>query len=68
MTMRPFWMIARAPTSAASRTEPKARYTSKSEARDAARTLATQNGAPFVILEMVEIIDPGRDQMTERLF
>lgn len=65
--MKPFWMIARAPTHPKARTEPKARYASKSEARDAARKLATDTNAPFVLLEMVELIDPATDDTTRRL-
>lgn len=62
-----FWMVARKPNHARARTEPKARYSTLADARAAARDLARQIDAPFVILETVEIIRPGDDPETGRL-
>jgi hypothetical protein len=61
-----FWMVARQPTHRNARTEPKVRYATLEAARDAARKLACENDAPFVILEVADIVHPS-DPSTGRL-
>lgn len=62
-----FWMIARKPTGAHSRTNPTQRYSHRADAVAAARKLAGDTNAQFVLLEAVEIIRPGTDDETGRL-
>ena len=57
-----FWMIARKPTRAATRTEPRQRYSHRADAVQAAQKLADQTGAPFILLEAVETIHPKQDE------
>ncbi|KAB6714305.1 hypothetical protein [Roseobacter sp. TSBP12] len=54
-----FYMVCRKPSGPMSKTEPRQRYSHLSDAREAAHKLASQNDAPFLILESVEIIRPG---------
>jgi DhnA family fructose-bisphosphate aldolase class Ia len=54
-----FWMIARAPTHPGSKTEPKQRYAFEAEAIIAARRMAAETGAPFVVLAVTHTIKPG---------
>jgi hypothetical protein len=61
--MKPFWMIARAPTHPGSKTEPKTRFDSEEAAIRSARGLARETGAAFVVLAVTRTIHPGdRDQ------
>ncbi len=53
-----FWMVCRKPAQASHKTEPRQRYSTLRDARDAAGKLAAQTGAPFLILETVEVIHP----------
>lgn len=54
-----FWMVCRKPTGPGARTEPRQRYSHYSDAEAAARKLAAETGAPFLILETVAVADPG---------
>ena len=62
-----FWMIARAPTHAGSKTEPKTRFTTEAAAIFAARGLANETGAPFVVLAVTHTIKPGDTGQTSFL-
>lgn len=53
-----FWMVARKPSGPGSKTEPRQRYSTLEDARAAARKLAHENDAAFMILETVEIERP----------
>lgn len=64
--MTSFFMICRKPTHRNARTEPKARYPHVEVARDEARKLARQTGHAFVILSVIEEVQP-RDDLTDRL-
>lgn len=56
-----FWMVCRSPRHAGAKTEPRQRYGTLAEARQAARDLARANDAPFVILAAVETVWPADD-------
>lgn len=63
-----FWMVCRKPTGPGSQTAPRQRYSTIEDARAAARKLARENDAPFLVLETVEIArpgdpDPGQDSL-----
>ncbi len=62
-----FWMVARKPQGPGSRTMPRQRYSHLEDARRAARDLARQNDAPFVVLEATEVFRPDDDPDTGRL-
>jgi len=62
-----FWMVCRKPSGPTSKTEPRARYSTLEDARRDARRLASQNDAPFLILETVEIARPGEGDDTPTL-
>jgi hypothetical protein len=53
-----FWMICQKPTGPRSQTNPTTRYSQKADAEEAAKRLAAQKGAQFLILEAVGIVDP----------
>lgn len=61
-----FWMVCRKPTHRNAQTNPRVRYAHIDAARDAARKLARENDADFVILECVETIRPT-DRLTKTL-
>ncbi|WP_136441603.1 hypothetical protein [Pacificoceanicola onchidii] len=63
---RGFYMICRKPTHQGSKTEPKARIAHFNTARDDARRLARSAGAPFVVLGVVDVVNPT-DDLTGRL-
>ncbi|WP_306131080.1 hypothetical protein [Roseovarius sp. MMSF_3350] len=54
-----FWMVCRKPTAPHHKTEPRQRYSTFADAFTAAKRLAQQNDAQFVILESIEIVRPG---------
>lgn len=60
-----FYMVCRKPTFEGSKTEPRKRYASIGDARDAARKLAKQTDRPFVILQSVETVRPNDDQQKD---
>ena len=62
-----FWMVCRKPMGPNAKTEPRARYGSFEDAMDAARKLARENDAHFLILETVAIARPT-DARQEALF
>lgn len=64
---RRFWMICRMPTGPGSKSEPRVRYPSLTDARAAARDMADQHGHPFVVLEAAEVVAP-KDTSTKSLF
>jgi hypothetical protein len=57
-----FYMICRRPTHAGSQTKPERRYANLADAARDARALATQAGAPFIILEAVSVVEPDTAQ------
>lgn len=63
-----FWMVARQPTSKASKTEPKARFYSLQSAQDSARAFANRHTAPFVVLAVQTVIHPGDRAGQKTLF
>ena len=54
-----FWMVCRQPRGPGQRTTPRQRYPHRDEAERAARKLAQENDAPFLILETVAVVRPG---------
>lgn len=62
-----FWMVARLPSHAGSKTEPRARYATLAAATDAAATLAAEHNAAFVVLGVVYTAHP-RSQSQTSLF
>ena len=60
----PFWMICRSPRHAGAKTEPKQRYNTEADAREAAQNMADHTDAPFVILTGTETIWPRGQQKT----
>ena len=62
-----FYMVARQPTHAGSKTEPRTRYDTLAEATTAATKLAAENGCAFVVLGVVHTALP-RDPTQETLF
>ena len=54
-----FWMIARAPTHPGSKTEPKQRFATEADAIRAARDMATEHRAAFVVMAVTHTIHPG---------
>jgi len=53
-----FWMVCRKPMGPGTRTEPRQRYSTRSDAAQAAAALARDNDAPFLVLETIEIYRP----------
>jgi hypothetical protein len=62
-----FYMVARQPTHAGSKTEPRARYDTLDAATVAATKLAAENACAFVVLGVVHIAHP-RDLTQSTLF
>lgn len=56
-----FWMVCRKPMGPGAQTNPRERYSTFEDAQDAARKLARQNNAQFLILQTVAIIRPDED-------
>ena len=54
-----FWMVCRKPTGPGQKTEPRQRYSSLGDAREAAADLARSNDHPFIVLEAIEVMRPG---------
>lgn len=54
-----FWMVCRKPTGPGSRSEPRQRYGTFEDAMQAARNLARENDAQFLVLETVAVARPG---------
>lgn len=63
---RMFYMIARAPTHAGSKTTPTKRYSDFVTAQDEARSLARQTGHRFVVLGVLAVVET-KDDLTPTL-
>lgn len=64
----PFWMVCKAPVHAAARTEPRVRYATEGAAIAAARALAAEQDAAFLVLAVAHTIHPARaEKATGRL-
>jgi hypothetical protein len=64
--MTEFYMVARQPTHAGSKTEPRARYETLAAAITSATKLAAENNCAFVVLGVVHIARP-RDMTQQTL-
>lgn len=66
-TGQSFWMICALHGARDAKSGPRARYTDYDQARADASDLANQQGKPFVVLGIEEVVRPGSGGQ-ERLF